>query len=468
MSGADALRAQAISGADLADRLDAHLRSTGLLPRGAAITIALSGGLDSVALLVLLQSLQQRWGWRLSAAHFDHRMREESAADADWVAAFCADRAVPCRLGRAPVVPGNEAEARKLRYEFLERARANLGADRLATGHQADDQAETVLFRLLRGSGLAGLAGIPAHRHPGVVRPLLPFRRAEIEEYARAQGLPYLEDPTNLDLSIARNRLRHWMIPGLEANGWPGLRVQLCRLAELAARASERVERASERVAGELVVEASEGRIVVARTRFLAYDNRVRAHLVRVLAGRLGPRPGRVGTRIALEFINRCPSGRRVELAGGIVIAREFDRLLFERRRPQEPARDGELVLSELGDGAGHVQIGGVEWRLRWQLGARGARMDSGERFACFEPSELRLPLTVRAWRPGDRMRLRGGTRKLKKVFVDRRVGRSERGGIPLLTDRAGVLWVVGLVQGARAAPAEEGEIFSVSFEREA
>ncbi len=452
---------------DLAGRLDVHLRSSGLLPEGSAITVALSGGLDSVALLDLLEGLSERWCWSLSAAHFDHRMREESGADADWVQALCERRNVPYQMGRSPVVPGNEAEARDLRYEFLERARGELGARWLVTAHQADDQIETVLFRLRRGSGLHGLAGIPARRPPGIVRPLLPFWRAEIADHVEARGLEYLADPTNLDVSITRNRIRHELIPEIEANVDPDIRRQLYRLSELAGRAARVVDRIGESAVRDLVLEASENRIVVARTGFLAYDTGVRAHLLRLLAARVGPRPGRVGTRIALEFINTCPSGRRIHLAGGIVIRREFDRLFFERRSAGEAARDGELVISDASGGEADVRIAGLSWRVRWALGAPEGDMSSGEESAYFDPSELRFPLIVRGWQPGDRIRLPAGTRKLKKVFVDRKVGGSERGGHPLLTDCRGVLWVVGLVRGVQAGVRGDGKVFSVSFRLE-
>jgi tRNA(Ile)-lysidine synthase len=449
----------------LAERLNAHLESSGLLREGAAITVALSGGLDSVALLDLLQELKGSWNWSLSAAHFDHRMRAESETDADWVREFCEVRGVRCLVERSDRRPGNEAEARELRYEFLHRARARLGGERLATAHQADDQAETVLFRLLRGSGLAGLAGIPARREPSVVRPLLPFWRAEIDAYLRSRGIDYLIDPSNRDLSYARNRIRHELIPAIEADGCADLRRQLYRLSTLAARATRVVECLTEKAADDLVLEASESRIIVARSGFLAYDTKVRAHLLRALAARLGPRPGRVGTRTALEFINTGTSGRGIELAGGMSIRREYDAVLIERPS-DEPARDEELVLPDPRSGEGDVKIAGVGWRVRWALGAPEEGAGDGEEVACFVPSELRFPLTVRGWRPGDRIRLPAGTRKIKRLFSDRKVGRSQRRFYPLLADVSGVLWVVGLARGARAAPREGGAVLSVRLER--
>jgi len=466
MESMDLVKVQRAQGAMLPRRFDAHLRSSGLLPEGAAITIALSGGLDSAVLLDLLAALHERWNWALSAAHFDHRMRADSESDADQVKALCERMGVPCRVGRSPVAPRSEAEARDLRYAFLSRARDQWGGGWLVTAHQADDQAETVLFRLIRGSGLAGLAGIPAHRPPGVVRPLLPFWRAEIEDYARARGLTYLSDPTNLDLSFARNRIRHELIPSIEAKDIPDFRRQLLRLADLAGRAARVIERTSEIAVRELILEATEARIVVARKGFLAYDTTARAHLLRLLAARVSSPPGRVGTRVALEFINTCASGRGIDLAGGMVIRREFDRFVIERRPSGEMPADEDLLLSD-SRGDGDVKIAGTSWRVRWALGALEGDTGCGEEVACFDPSELRFPLTVRSWRPGDRIRLPAGTRKLKKVFVDRKVGRSERLNRPLLTDGNGVLWVVGLVRGIQVADRGRADVFSVGIRRE-
>jgi tRNA(Ile)-lysidine synthase len=467
MNSAEPTTAARLNEAELAGHLDDHLRATGLLPQGASVTIALSGGLDSVVLLDLLVSLAGSWGWSLSAAHFDHRMRAESASDADWVRALCEQRDIPCVIDRANETPRNDAEGRELRYAFLHGACELLGAKLLATAHQADDQAETVLFRLIRGSGLAGLSGIRSSRSPNLVRPLLPFWREEIERYAELRGLVYLTDPSNLDLSYSRNHIRHEVIPRLEASGTPDLRSQLCRLSRLAGRAARVVDGLCETALRDMVLEASESRIVVARTGFLAYDKSVRAHLLRVLVRGIGAPPSRAGTLAGVEFISTCPSGRRTDLAGDIVIRREFDRIILERRSDRSLTRDEEVVIADGRGGEKEVEIAGARWRVRWALGALDVDDRGSEELACFDPSELQFPLSVRGWRPGDRIRLGGGTRKLKKVFVDRRVGRSERGGYPLLIDPSGVLWVVGLVQGVRAGSCAPENALTIGFRRE-
>jgi len=454
------------AGIDLIGRLDDHLRSSRLLPAGSPVTVALSGGLDSIVLLDVLVHLRTEWGWSLSTAHFDHRMREESGAEAEWVRAKCAALCLPLKIGRADVIPGSEAQARELRYRFLYDARDELGGGWLATAHQADDQAETVLFRLLRGSGLAGLSGIPARRDPQTVRPLLPFWRSEIEAHARAHHLDHLADPSNLDLKYQRNWIRHELIPRLESQGRVHLRSDLVRLAGVAGRAAAVVGHITEQAADGLILEATKDRIAVARTRLLAYDTNVRAHLLRALVARVGPQPGRVGTRIALEFISNCSSGRSLDLSGGVRLCREFDRLLIERRVSDASGEDGDLVLRDCRSGRGDVSIAGIRWRVRWGLGALADDTVCGEQFTCFDPTELQFPLAVRPWRPGDRIRLAGGTRKLKKVFVDHAVGRSQRGAYPLVADRSRVLWIVGLLKGIQARNCGAGELFWVGIAR--
>lgn len=446
----------------LPERLDAHLRKTGLLPEGVSVAVALSGGLDSVVLLRLLMELRPRWGWRLGAAHFDHRMRPNSDADARWVAALCERFEIPCRMGEADPPPSTETEARERRYEFLHGARRDLGADRLATAHQADDQVETVLFRLLRGTGVRGLAGIPARREPGIVRPLLPFWRAELEAFARERELDHREDPTNRDLSIVRNRLRENLIPLIESRYAPRFREQLHRLARQARRTIRALDRFVGEAAERLILEASDDRLVVARPDFLAYDTEERAHLLRYLVDRVGPRPGRVGTRTALEFIRAGSSGRQIDLPGDVVLRREFDHLIIER--PAEPPPDRPVEILGPGEGEATARIGGVEWRVEW--GGDPGTGGKGEFRARFDSAALRFPLRIRSWEPGDRIRLPGGRRKLKKLFVDRRVGRGGRSRYPVVADEEGVLWIVGLVRGVRAIE-EEGSGMTVGLRRE-
>ncbi|HEX2167730.1 MAG TPA: tRNA lysidine(34) synthetase TilS, partial [Longimicrobiales bacterium] len=298
---------------------------------GQRIVVALSGGLDSVVLLHLLRFHLRR---EVYAAHFDHAMRVDSGADAQWVSGLCRAWSVPLETARAEDPPRSEAAAREMRYTFLVAAAERIGADAIVTAHHADDQAETVLFRLARGTGVAGLAGIPVRRGI-VVRPLLAFTRAELEAYARVSRIHWRDDPTNRSLRYARNRIRHRVLPELE-RARPGATRRIARLARAAA-AAERAWRGIVEAAMKDVVECSDERgFVLARERLLAYDPHVRARVIRHLLDRLGSRPDRAGTRSAMTFINSGTSGGIMELAGGVRLEREFDRLNL-RSVPSEP-----------------------------------------------------------------------------------------------------------------------------------
>ena len=186
----------------------------------APIVVAISGGLDSVALLHLFRfALPQ--SHQLHAAHFDHCSRDDSAADAQWVCGLCRAWGVPLTRGRAEEARVSEEAARNARHAFLESVRSRVGAGVVAMAHHADDQAETVFFRMVRGSGKRGLSGMTEYREPGVWRPLLPFWRDEISDYVQKVCLEWREDPTNREQRFARNIIRNNVLPEIESKVAP-------------------------------------------------------------------------------------------------------------------------------------------------------------------------------------------------------------------------------------------------------
>ncbi|MGH9475482.1 MAG: tRNA lysidine(34) synthetase TilS [Terriglobales bacterium] len=203
---------------------------------GDRVAVAVSGGADSVALFLLLRAVAAPRGLQLSMVHFDHRWRDDSGEDAGFCAQLAAQAGVEFHLGRAATPPTRDREqcARRQRYAFFSALRAEARADAVATAHTADDQAETVLLRLLRGAGSTGLAGILPRRGDGIVRPLLRFRRAPLRLWLRSRNQPWREDPTNAELTHARNRLRLQFLPQLQAAFNPSLVERLASLAELA------------------------------------------------------------------------------------------------------------------------------------------------------------------------------------------------------------------------------------------
>lgn len=445
--------------APLARRFARHLARAEWPRAGEPVIVALSGGLDSVALLHLCRFTPGLPFGALAAAHFDHRMRRDSAADAAWVRGLCRAWDVPLRIGAADTPPRSEAEARAMRYAFLEDV--SDGA-RILTAHHADDQAETVLLRLIRGTGLRGLAGIRETRGR-IARPLLPFRRRELEAYARTVGLTWREDPTNIELRYARNRIRHEVLPLLESVR-PGAVRALARTARLAAEQESVWESVADELVGRVVTRRSEGEIELARDTLRAYPSGIRARVLRRVLDDVGSRPGRAGTRAALEFISSAESGARIDLPGGALLERSFDRLLVRRSVGAAPEPDRPVRITGPEAGCGVATIGGRRWAVSWGPEPPGA---DGERCA-FDASLLRFPLVVRGWRPGDRIALGYGRKKLKKLFAERRLARGERSRIPVLAEeRDRVLWIPGIARSTEPGPGPDGPALHITVSDE-
>ena len=447
----------------LADRFRTRLRVLGVPGDGDAVVVAVSGGLDSLVLLHLLRFEADLPGTTLVAAHLDHRMRQGSGADARWVRGLLRAWGVEGRIGRAEGIPESETEARGERYTFLEQVRRKAGAEHVLLAHHADDQAETVLFRVLRGTGIRGLGGIPERREPGIVRPLLPFWRSELEAYARSRGIRPRLDPSNRDPRHARNVIRHQLLPLAEERVAPGARKALVRLARIARREESAWDSLAPGLLEPVLLEGGEDdedRFVLDRSGFLAYHPSVRARLLRRLARRLKIDLDETGTRQAVEFTSSSPSGGRIDLPGQGVLTREFDRFVLGRARERGP--DEALLVPGPGSGSGEFAVGGRTMRARWAAGGD----PSGTWIERFSPSSLLFPLRLRGWNPGDRIRFSYGSKKLKKIFGERRIPVRERHRWPVVVDaRDRVVWIPGLVRAAVAETTpDDDEVFAIGI----
>lgn len=244
------------------------------------VLLAVSGGADSLALLRATQAISDDLGLELIVAHFDHSLRSESAADAEWVSTLAMSLGIRCVTERGDVKDasektgrGIEETARRLRYEFLVRAAERCGAPFVATAHTADDLAETVLFHILRGTGLRGLRGIPPRRRLSrnvtLVRPMLEVTRVEVEDYLQMIGQPFLHDPTNAGLDFTRNRLRNAVLPQLREAVNPRLDDALRRLSRQSNEISQLLTRLAHRELRRTLIESTPG-VIRLRSRRLA------------------------------------------------------------------------------------------------------------------------------------------------------------------------------------------------------
>jgi tRNA(Ile)-lysidine synthase len=336
------------------------------------------------------------------------------------------------------------------------------------TAHHADDQAETVLFRVLRGTGVEGLAGIPARREGSILRPLLACWRGELEAYARRVGLTWRDDVTNDELGYARNVIRHRILPEAEASVAPGARRALVRLARLAAAEEEAWDGLLESLLGSVEVTGDGGtedgkEIVVSRDALLGLHAAVRARILRSLVARLGQTLDEGGTALAVQFSSSGRSGGGVSLGGDVELRRRLDRLVLLRPTAAEP--DRTLTIPDGGPGRGTVRLGGRQVEI-WWTGRAGELGELGEAVETLEISADRLPVVVRAPAPGDRIRLPGGTKKLKKLFLEARIPADRRAERPVVVDGEGtVVWVPGVARAVETGGERCGPTVTIGVE---
>ena len=453
----------AVGAGDVEVRLRRALRAApDLLPRGASVIIAFSGGSDSLALLHLLCAVRGSRRLRLAAAHFDHRARPGGALRAARAADACQRVGVPCHVGRARAAGGSaggQAAHRAARYAFLDDVRRRTRADRVALAHQRDDHVETVLLNLLRGCGFRGLAGIPPRRGP-FVRPLLGFGREELRDYLRACGAEWTEDPGNRELRYRRARVRHGLLPALCAAESGDPRAGLAGLARHARAADGGLEGRVRRLLAGAGCRATADEARIARSAVLGYDRPTRGRLLRTLACDMGFRLSRRATLAGAVFMGEGTSGHGVDIARGLRIERDFERIRVRRRRPARP--DVELEIGGEEPGHGGMWLGGCRFEVRW-----GA-LEGTERWATALPgAALRFPLRVRGLRPGDRIRTPAGARRLVKLLAERRVHASDRSCVPVVESADGkLLWVVGHATRPVASRDAEGTWFAIGVNK--
>jgi len=424
-----------------------------MLAPGGGVLVALSGGADSVALLQILLELAGPLSLRVAAAHLNHGLRPDADRDERFCAELAASLGVPFRVGHVPPgtwarVPGGmEQAARRARYEFLAAAAKELGCERVATGHTRDDHVETFLFRLLRGAGRRGLGGIRPVRADGVIRPLIEVGRSELVAFLQERRLRWVEDPTNAEWHLARNRIRHQLVPVL-LELQPRAAEHIAACARDLARSAE----AEEAIAGELLERyaTAGGALCLDRMRHLPPGARVlllRAWLQRARGGLRG-----LG-RCHFEALAAAREGEEVALPGGQkgVVAQGKLFLHGEAAAWNPPAS------CFLGCGA-EIRFG------RWRVCASapvpwvpGHGLPSTLREAVFDADHVGAGFVVRPWRPGDRVRPLGlgGSRKLSDVFVDRKVARWLRVRWPVVEVQGEIAWVPGLVRGEAARVTE-------------
>lgn len=417
-----------------------------MLPRGGTVLCAVSGGADSMCMLHYLRAHGAEGGYALCAAHYNHHIRgAESDRDAAFVARWCGENGVPLTTGEGDVVAeanrrglGVEEMAREMRYAFLQKAAEETGAQVIATAHNADDNAETLLLHLVRGSGLQGLTGIPPRRG-NLVRPLLTTPRAEIEAYLAEQGVAHVEDSTNADAVYARNRLRRDVMPVLRGLN-PRLTESLSATVRLLRADNDYLNARAAQAA--TAARWAEDDLVI-RARLVAEQpDPVAVRMVRHMLEQMGDGSGKCTAAHLTAVVDLArgddPSAL-VNLPEGLMAQRVYDELLLTSSAYPSPP----LTATNL-DPDGVCAWEGAGWQIFCRPALCAVQPKRPDHFF-LSRERIKGQLVVRARRAGDEIALPlRDTKSLKKLFIDGKVPRLERGLVPILADDDGPLAVAG------------------------
>lgn len=455
---------------DLGDKVRQTIEAKGLLKKGDTIIVAVSGGPDSTALLHVLHQLAPQWEWRLVIAHMNHQFRgaeaeqeaqhvKEQAQALDWPFEY-----YTCDVTQYMETHGlsTQVAARKLRYAFLHRTAKQYEAQAIATGHHADDQAETILMRIVRGGGPAGLSGIPIYRKEGnvkIVRPLLQCYKEELVQYCYHHHLPFTEDSSNASRDYRRNQVRLDVMPFLQQ--WnERLPEALNQLGGIIAADNEYLEQETFKKFNNLV-KNRDNHYILSKKSFLSLPIALQRRLIKLILNYLC-QSDEVNDYTKIELVRHAilqeetPS-LRLDLSGQHELLMEYDRVQFGVKRGYT-VQDYEYTVTacpaeqRLVEANSRIKLDVMRVQQGWQ-----PNQELYEVY--FDEQHIVWPLSIRNRRQGDRMRISGlnGTKKVKDIFIDDKIPPSQRAVQPIVVDGHGqLLWIPGVRRADIATISDE------------
>lgn len=416
-----------------------------LIKCGDKIIVAVSGGIDSIVLLNLLSQFQQEWELEIAVAHFNHQLRgQESDDDEHFVIATAKKLGYECHVERAVTESVAEAQklsvqeaARELRYAFFNRLRYSLGFDFIATAHNADDNAETILLNLFRGSGIHGMAGVPLMRKDlSIIRPLLFASRSQIVEYAQASGLQFREDSSNRDIEYKRNFIRHHIIPLIQENINPNLTTVLNRTSNLFNELEEYLNIISAEEIATVTTQTSSNHIVfdipMLHTKPMFLQEYIIYQAIRKF------------TRLKIDFstvktilnISRAETGSTSSLTKDVFVSRNRNQLILSHKRVYKPFEY-------------RIQIGQKYEFENFQFSSKiveKAEFNNNPNTEYVDAELVSEQLILRTWNNGDWFIPLGlnNKKKISDFFVEQKIPVYEKHAIPLLEADGNIVWVCG------------------------
>ncbi|MEJ2098880.1 MAG: tRNA lysidine(34) synthetase TilS [Desulfobacterales bacterium] len=443
-----------------------NLRAQRMVENGDAVLVGVSGGPDSVALVHILLAFAPAYSLRIAIAHLNHCLRQnESDRDEAFVTELAKRLELPIHVERQDVRRyqlrhhlSPEEAAREVRYRFYHDIAARFGYDKIALGHQADDNAELILMGLLRGSGPEGLSGMRPVRGDKIVRPLINVQRSQIMNYIAAKELDYIEDSSNRDLQFLRNKIRHRLIPELKAEYNPKVTVSLNRLAAILDAEHQMIENLIQPIFEKAVIFEKQGSLGLSIAELNQQPLAVKRRLIRKAILRIKGNLRRIAFVHIEAVVRLAEEGSRariLDLADRIRIRRDNGILYVSREErslrhrasapylPTMPAYRYQLAEP------GAISIKEAAVQICFSEIPKDNVIDwhqSDQRIVFLDMEKIRFPLVIRSFCPGDRFSPLGmsGSQKLKKFFIDHKIGRAERASCPIVLSRDKIVWVAG------------------------
>ena len=433
---------------------------------GDSVLIAVSGGPDSVALAHVLLTLAEEYAFRPAIAHLNHCLRgRDSDRDAEFVTGMARQLGLPIYLEKKDVRAfmtrrrlSPEEAARMIRYEFYEAVAAKNGFNKIALGHQSDDNAELMLLNLLRGSGPLGLSGIAPVREGKFVRPLIHLKRSEIIDYLSEKKLDYVTDESNTDPAFLRNKIRHHLIPELQTHYNPKIMETLNRLGEIIRAEDQWIDKALEPVLNQCVLARTPEKISLDITGCGQLARAVKRRIVRKAIRYVKKDLRRITffhVDAVIGLVENGPANGRLNLPDGILAVRDNAELIILKQSGSGKKNDIATAEATMADY--HYTVDApctlyiMEAGATITLCAIGADdlpdfKKTGANIAFFDLDRLSFPLVVRNLRPGDRFSPLGvsGTQKVKKYFINHKIPAAERKKCPLLLSGGNIIWLAG------------------------
>lgn len=429
-------------------KIKKYITDYNLLQPGDVVMVAVSGGPDSMALLHVFCEIRQEWDLRLAAAHVNHGLRKEAGEEEEFVRRYCEKWQVPFQSRRIDIrqlarqqKKSLETCAREYRYKFFQEVLQETGASVIATAHHQDDQAESVLLHLLRGSGLKGLRGIRP-RHDNIIRPLLCVNKKEIFEYLHSNAVEHCIDSSNDEVHFLRNRIRHHLIPLLQEHYNPRMIENLNQLADIARLENEVIEHQVLQLWTTVVQRENRNLIELDVERLAAAHPAYRRRLILLALARLKGDYGWSMNDVEriLDLSGKPGSARRIPLRKRVTVRKLYNTLQFTILPQEAPGFCHPVTIP------GQIEIEATGEQYLFEL-LDASACPSGSQFTCLDYDKLPPGLCLRSRMPGDRYQPPGrkSPKKLKEYYIDLKIPLPQRNQLPLLACDSVILAIPGL-----------------------